>query len=166
MTSHEGSVWGSRSTVWGSRSTECGAHYSPVAYTHFLMLSTSLEIVSSSLMEEKSLPKPPTSSAAMLLAVPVNVGFDHAVDTFAKLVATVTLIPASLVEDASNEAVFLHLRGPAGTDDPTLCVGVSKGELVCDWGLRSDGGIMAGVSSLGTSFPRTFSAMRNIARAN
>ena len=48
----------------------------------------------------------------------------------------------------------------------TLEVGVAAVDMDAAYAFLKDGGIMAGVSSLGRGFPRTFSATRNMANAN
>ncbi len=121
------------------------------------MVSTSFEMVSSSMMDEKSLPNPPPSSPVVAMGSPIKlVGVvDHAVDVLEADVAMAT--------DVAIATPGALQAGDAQLEAAELCVGVLLGGVVC---FRSAGGIMAGVSSVGTSFPRTFSAIKNMASAN
>ena len=91
------------------------------------MVSTSFETVSSSLMDEKSLPKPPKSpkspDAASVLP-PADVGVDHAVDVLATDVAMVTFSPASRLVGVPNEALLVFQVG-SGVGVTQLVPGVA-----------------------------------------
>ena len=111
-------------------------------------------------MAEKSLPNPnpPLSPLPDEL-----IGAPHALEVVVVDVDMATIDPTpwlfvakseKLVEEAAVAAVTLEVGvvKEAATDAAYVCL--------------KDGGIMAGVSSLGRGFPLTFSATRNMASAN
>ncbi len=91
--------------------------------TYFLMVSTSLEMVSSSMMEEKSLPNPSPSSPVDGIASPIRlVGVDHAVDVLEAVVAMAT--------DVAIATPGALQAGEAQLELAELCVGVLLGGVV------------------------------------
>lgn len=118
--------------------------------THFLMESISCVILSNSWMAEKSLPNPALSPPP---AEPEEVGVDQVTE----------------VLEAEEAAVGIKVPPPhplaAELEEGAELEGVVDGGGSVTLPLR-EGGTMAGVSSSGMSFFRTFSAIRYMARAN
>ena len=112
-------------------------------------------------MAEKSLPNPNPSLSPLpdeLIGAPHALAVVVVDVDMATIDPTPWLIvakPDKPVEEAEEEAVALEVgvvEEAAATDAAYVCL--------------KDGGIMAGVSSLGRGFPLTFSATRNMASAN
>ena len=110
------------------------------------MASTSFEMLSNSWMAEKSLPKP--NPAASL-------DREEGATPVTDAVAMATL--AEREEAWFEEATVAEDVEGVGTGEVAV-----RGSVL----FLRDGGTMAGVSSFGTSFLRTFSAIRYMARAN
>ena len=128
------------------------------------MESISLPMLSKSLMALKSLlnpesapkPEPPNPNADLAVTLVVEISESEEVGGAER--------PAMLLRselDIGKNGVTDVLVGAEVVGVAAEDVGVAT---VCC--LRSEGGIMLAVSSLGTSLPRTFSAIRNIAKAN
>ena len=145
------------------------------AATYLRMPSISLEMLSSSMMAEKSVSKPPADGAAVPftaaeepLAPSVGVSFrsNRAVCTVAvadadgKVIEEVVGRVQAVVAMVEVGVVQLELSGAREEEEEDVG---RRGGACC---FRSDGGIILGASSVGAPFPRTFSAMRNMASAN
>lgn len=127
--------------------------------THFRMLSISLAMPSSSIMAEKSLAKvpPPLPPLVAIMAMEVvAVVLEMATEDVASCVVEAGVGRRGGV-DVNGVGAHTVEEGCEG------CEGCAGGCCCC---LRREGGIMAAVSSLGGSFPRTFSATRCMASAN
>lgn len=130
--------------------------------THFWMESISLAMWSRSLMALKSLlnpesaPKSPNPNAALAVTLVVEVPESEEVGGAERAVMLLKSGVDIGRSDVTDELVGAEVVGVAAE-------GVGGATVCC---LRSEGGIMLAVSSLGTSLPRTFSAIRNMARAN
>lgn len=114
-------------------------------------------------MAEKSLPNPnpPLSPLPDEL-----IGAPHALDVVVVDVDKATMDPTPWLFVTKPDKL-VEEEAVVAVEVVTLEVGVVK-EAATDaaYVCLKDGGIMAGVSSLGRGFPLTFSATRNMARAN
>ena len=125
----------------------------PYSSTHFLMLSISLEMLSSSLMAEKSLPNPnPLPS----LLPPFSEEVMDAPHTLDVVVVDVAMVTVPRLAVAKLETLV-------GAEEATPTPDV---ETDAAYTFLKEGGIIAGVRSFGRGFPLTFSATRNMANAN
>ena len=125
--------------------------------THFRMPSISLAMPSSSIMAEKSLAKAPPPLALLAVVVAMEV-----VDVV--LVMATEDVASCAVEAGVGRRGGVDVKGVGAHSEVEGCEGCVGGCCCCC--LRREGGIMAGVSSLGGSLPRTFSATMCMASAN
>ena len=131
----------------------------PYSSTYFLMLSISFEMLSSSLMAEKSLPNPNPFSSLLPPLFEDVMDAPHMLDVVVVDVAMVTDNPVPKLAVAKLDTLV-------GAEEATPTPEVGVVETDAAYAFLKEGGIIAGVRSFGRGFPLTFSATRNMASAN
>lgn len=131
----------------------------PYSSTHFLMLSISFVMLSSSLMAEKSLPNPNPFSSLVPLFFEDVMDAPHMLDVVVVDVAMVSDNPVPRLAVAKLDTLV-------GAEEATPTPEVGVVEMDAAYAFLKEGGIIAGVSSFGRGFPLTLSATRNMASAN